>query len=323
MKVSILIPLYNSERYIADTIQSALNQTWEDKEIIIVDDGSTDNSYNIAKSFESEIVTVFRQENKGAPSARNLAFQKATGVYIQYLDADDLMMPNKIESQLMTLSKYSYNKDIVAFCGWNKFNFSETCDYTKKIESECYQDYTPAYLALIKFWNLSFPSIPYHNYLTHRSKIQEVGRWNEDLSKNQDSEFFARVIGNSKSLIYCSAPIVYYRDVPNSLSKVNSLRKVVSEYQVDKSIANIILSRNRTKEAILACSFRFTEFIDSRYPLNKPLLADTYKFMKENQLSYVTFHRGVVYQALYFIFGWRLTRILFIPYKRIKGLFWR
>ena len=98
-KVSILIPLYNSENYIEETIQSCLNQTYENIEIIIVDDGSTDKSLQIAKSFESGKLKVYSQPNSGACKARNLAFEKSIGDYIQYLDADDLLSENKIENQ--------------------------------------------------------------------------------------------------------------------------------------------------------------------------------------------------------------------------------
>ncbi len=98
--VSILIPCYNSEQWLAETIESALAQTWKNIEIIIVDDGSTDNSLAIAKSFESSIVKVISQENKGASTARNIALKEAQGDFIQYLDADDLLAPDKIELQV-------------------------------------------------------------------------------------------------------------------------------------------------------------------------------------------------------------------------------
>ena len=98
--VSILIPSYNAEEWIEETIQSALSQTWPRKEIIIVDDGSTDNSLRIAKEYESNSVKVISQENSGAAVARNKALEYAQGDYIQWLDADDLLAPDKIEKQL-------------------------------------------------------------------------------------------------------------------------------------------------------------------------------------------------------------------------------
>ena len=98
--VSICIPTYNSKKWVGETIHSALAQTWENKEIIIVDDGSVDDTYQIIKQFESDNVRVFRQENKGACSARNRALKEANGDFIQWLDADDILASDKIEIQL-------------------------------------------------------------------------------------------------------------------------------------------------------------------------------------------------------------------------------
>ena len=102
--VSIIIPVYNSEKYLAETITSAISQTWNNKEIIIIDDGSTDNSLTIAESFANEHIKIFSQPNKGASAARNKGLHEAKGDYIQFLDGDDLLMPNKIEVQLAQIA---------------------------------------------------------------------------------------------------------------------------------------------------------------------------------------------------------------------------
>src|SRR5262249_6685849 len=98
--VSILIPAYNAERWISDTIQSALDQTWKHKEIIIVDDGSQDNTLTIARRFASKDVLVTQQVNQGASAARNKTFSLCQGEFVQWLDADDLLSPDKIEKQV-------------------------------------------------------------------------------------------------------------------------------------------------------------------------------------------------------------------------------
>src|SRR5437762_11434458 len=98
--VSILIPAYNAELWIGDTIRSALAQTWARKEIIIVDDGSRDRTLSIARQFASEAVSVVTQENQGASAARNKAFELCQGDYIQWLDADDLFSSDKVAKQV-------------------------------------------------------------------------------------------------------------------------------------------------------------------------------------------------------------------------------
>jgi len=109
--VSILIPAYNAEPWMADTIQSALGQTWSNKEIIVVDDGSTDQTLSVARHFASKTVSVVTQENLGASAARNRAIELSQGDYIQWLDADDLLSPDKIAKQ-MTEAEQARNKHI-------------------------------------------------------------------------------------------------------------------------------------------------------------------------------------------------------------------
>src|SRR6266576_6242361 len=104
--VSILIPAYNAERWIADTINSALAQTWPRKEIIVVDDGSEDQTLWVSRQFASKNVSVVTQENRGASAARNKAFELCQGDYIQWLDADDLLAPAKIAKQTEVLDLY-------------------------------------------------------------------------------------------------------------------------------------------------------------------------------------------------------------------------
>lgn len=105
--VSILIPCYNSESFLAETLACCVNQTYPNIEVVVVDDGSSDGSLQIAKSWESrhENIHVYSQLNRGAASARNLAFKKSKGDYIMYLDADDLISLNKIEDQIKTIKQ--------------------------------------------------------------------------------------------------------------------------------------------------------------------------------------------------------------------------
>ena len=103
--VSILIPAYNSEAWLAETIQSALSQTWKKTEIIVVDDGSSDRTVEVAKQFESRGVQLLIQSNQGASAARNTAFTASKGDYIQWLDADDQLHPEKISSQMAVLNE--------------------------------------------------------------------------------------------------------------------------------------------------------------------------------------------------------------------------
>ena len=99
MLVSILIPCFNAEKWVAQAIESALAQTWSEKEVIVVDDGSTDNSLEIIRRFDGRI----RWEsgpNRGGGAARNRLLELASGEWLQYLDADDFLLPQKLERQI-------------------------------------------------------------------------------------------------------------------------------------------------------------------------------------------------------------------------------
>src|SRR5437016_8780326 len=120
--VSILIPAYNAERWITDTIRSAVAQTWRKKEIIIVDDGSRDGTAAIARRFASKTVSVISQQNQGASTARNRAFELCQGDYIQWLDADDLLSPDKVAQQ-MAAAQERHGKRILLSSRWGYFMY--------------------------------------------------------------------------------------------------------------------------------------------------------------------------------------------------------
>jgi len=133
-----LIPAYNAESWITDTIRSAVAQTWPHKQIIVVDDGSTDQTLAVARRFESNGVRVITTSNQGAAAARNRAFSLSRGDYIQWLDADDLLSPDKIERQMQAAEQISNHRTLLS-SGWGYFlyrpfkaKFSSSslwCDY--------------------------------------------------------------------------------------------------------------------------------------------------------------------------------------------------
>lgn len=109
------MPAYNAEDYVAAALDSVLGQTWSNLEIIVVNDGSTDGTAGVLDRYSDEArVTVIHQENQGAAAARNRGFEASTGDYIQYLDADDLLHPRKVEAQMAVLDDHT--SETVAVC---------------------------------------------------------------------------------------------------------------------------------------------------------------------------------------------------------------
>lgn len=234
-KISVLIPLYNSENYIEETIQSVLNQTWKNIEIIIVDDGSTDLSYSIAKSYESEILRLFKNPRKGACAARNVAFEESKGTYIQYLDADDLLSPNKIEEQLKLFSQFGEN--ILVNCKWGRFTGNK--ESVKWEKQPIDKDYDHPIEWLTDSW-MGNGMAANSCWLIPRHLIEKAGPWNESLLINQDGEFFSRVLIHAQAIKFAPDAGVYYRsgnvqsitqNKPQSRAKAESLLRSYQSYE--------------------------------------------------------------------------------------------
>lgn len=114
MMVSVIIPCYNSEIFIADAIESCLIQTYPELEIIVVDDGSTDNTIFILRKF-AEFISIIRQSNYGACAARNRGLAAAKGEYVKFLDADDILQPGAIARQISAISDYGLSPNEIVF----------------------------------------------------------------------------------------------------------------------------------------------------------------------------------------------------------------
>ena len=220
-KVSILIPLYNSEDYIAETLDSVLHQTYTNWECIVIDDNSIDHSYKIVKKYQDKYpdkIKLFSNPKKGACSARNYAFEKSTGDYIQYLDADDLLSENKLEEQINVFKLHG--NDIIVNCRWGRFSNENV--YTTSVKHQLIdKDYDNPIDWLTDSW-LGYGMSAIHCWLTPRLIVSSAGPWNESLLKNQDGEFFCRILLNVSKIKFSENSIAYYRDTLNSVSKNTS-----------------------------------------------------------------------------------------------------
>jgi len=206
--VSILIPAYNAEQWIRETMLSAINQTWPNKEIIVVDDGSSDNTYKVAKTLASRVVKVVTQPNTGACGARNNAFKLAQGDYIQWLDADDLLDPDKISMQLR-LNNEGRDSRTLLTCAWGMF-FSRPRK-ARFIPDSLWTDLSPADWIFTKFMNNVWmnPAV----WLVSRRLTELAGPWDRrlNLSGVDDGEYICRVVAASEKVKFCSEARCYYR----------------------------------------------------------------------------------------------------------------
>lgn len=204
--VSILIPAFNVEEWIGETLRSAIAQTWKRKEIIVVDDGSTDQTLAIARQFESDWVRVVKQKNQGAATARNTAFSLCHGDYIQWLDSDDLLAPDKIAKQMAALDPNEGRKTLLS-SEYGKFLYQ--WQSTQFLRTRLWQDLAPIDWLLRKMGENLFMQTA--TWLVSRELSDASGLWDTRMLSDDDGEYFCRVLLNSDGTRFVPGAKVYYR----------------------------------------------------------------------------------------------------------------
>lgn len=266
--VSILIPCYNSEKYIKQTLLSCINQTYTNIEVIVVDDGSLDKSFDIVIRMSKEYPTirVYKQNNKGAPTARNFAFEHSRGEYIQYLDADDILDTRKIEFQMKRLGSKD-NTVVFGNCKLFYNNLENAFEYDPKV---C-KDYEKPKEFLIDLWTNATSIYP-HSWLVPRTLVERVNGWDEDVMKNQDGVFFAKVVSASAKVFFEPYSLVYYRlENTNSISRKKSSRSEESRLKSFEEYEKLFIDDMLDEKVKKALAVQYSYFIFDNYPENKEL----------------------------------------------------
>lgn len=256
-KVSILIPCYNSESFVEETLRCCLNQTYSNIEIILVDDGSSDNSLDVVKKYTDDKVRIITQSNKGACSARNVAFKESTGDYIIYLDADDIISSEFVEKHVSRLEKT--NGRSVSFCMWDRFYHSLNDAQFPYLQ--IYKNYEDAFQLLLDMWT-DGSMLQTSCYMIPRQLVIESGGWNELILKNQDGEFFSRILMIAEKALFIPYAKVFYRTGDYlTVSKASSERKVESMLRTFILYRENSLKHEDSKRVRIALSINFTLFI--------------------------------------------------------------
>lgn len=279
--VSILIPVYNANKYFVECLESVVNQTYENKEVIIVDDGSTDTSLSIANQYASKYkyISVYTQENMGASSARNKAFSHSTGEYIQYFDADDIMDKEKIVSQMSLLKEYGYNPYISSTCRWAKFDFN--ISNALFVDMKTYKDYDDTLKYLEECWSNAQCMIG-TAWLIHRKLNYKVGGWDLSLNVYDDYLFFAKIAYYSDKIIYAKKSVVYWRqDNIDSISKIMTYKGVTSHLNVCNSLVELVSKEQSDRKINYALAMEYSIFIFRIYPLYPDLILKAEKSLKD------------------------------------------
>jgi glycosyltransferase involved in cell wall biosynthesis len=189
--VSIIIPCYNAAKWVGSAIESALAQTYQNCEVVVIDDGSTDASLEVIKSFAQRICweTV---DNGGGCAARNRGFELSNGKVVQFLDADDYLLQTKIESQVHCLEE---GADVV-YSDW-RHQFHQSDGTVRMGDTVASQNHRDILTALLGGWWVAPCAV-----LARRSAVERIDGWDESLKAAQDRDFMIRLAASGAKFVY-------------------------------------------------------------------------------------------------------------------------
>ena len=294
------MPVYNSERHLKASIESCLNQTYSNLELIIINDGSTDDSEDIIREIRDYRIHYFKVPNNGPCRARNLGIEKAIGQLLQFMDSDDLLDERKIEKQvdryLICGDEYVYS-GIMGKIIEDEKSFEEDFDfYYKNLEVEEY--FRKMFNNFGKYYTTGMWLIP-------RKLIRKTHGWDEKVLINNDGEYISRVILLSKGIKFCPWSVFYYRrDVPLSVSKNFTSKKVYQSwlYSYKCYVKNFETTFNFNTAKELGRRALSVYYCNS-YPNYPDLLAECKNDIKKLGYNSPYAHGGRTFQLLSMLLG--------------------
>jgi len=269
--VSILIPAFNAEDCIPYTIESALQQTWTRKEIIVVDDGSRDHTADVVRRFAAKNLKLVSTDNQGPAAAVNTAYKHCQGDYIQELDSDDILAPDKIERQLAALRESDTARTLLSG-PWAAFHYRTR--RAQFVRNALWEDLTPVEWLLRKMGgNLHMQNA---TWLVSRELAEAAGPWDTRLHYDQDGEYYCRVLLASNGTRFVREARIFYR--ASNTSRVsyigNSERKKNSLYRSMKLHIEYLRSLEDSERVRKACLTYMQTWYDCFYPARMDIIAD-------------------------------------------------
>lgn len=263
-KISIIVPVYNVEKYIKRCIESILKQTYEYFEIILIDDGSTDNSSKICDEYyrQDKRIKVIHKENGGVSSSRNVGLDIAKGDYISFIDSDDYIEADMFEKMIETI--VSNAADIV------QCNFKSVCENEKDSKNKIYKDVEVGnkYFALNEIVDIPFSNVVW-NKIYKKEVLSEI-RFNENIKRFEDVDFTCRVLLNCNRYVKDDSQLYNYFQRQGSLCRANkySLELLEAIYTQNERI-KIFEEKNVPKYILKKAYQRYFNDIIRHYNLIK------------------------------------------------------
>jgi glycosyltransferase involved in cell wall biosynthesis len=307
--VSICIPCHNASHFLSDTLNSLVNQSHRELEIIIIDDHSIDESVKIIEQFaqQDSRIKFSSSTKKGAAPARNQAYNQATGEFIIFFDADDWVPTNFITTQLNNI----VNKNDVVVAKWGRFynNINNVIINKNQIQ----QDLTFTEW-ITKYWiNASHMTCP-GRVLIPKSLIEKAGVWNESLSLNDDFTFYTKIFSLSNSIRFNKDSLFHYRSGNNGLSSKKGKLEYQSFYEsLRQGISTAKSQLPECKQSNICYANLLQNFIYEVYPFEPELLKKASAQILLLGGATFEFPAGGKTKMIVNILGWKLT-------KKIKTL---
>tara|TARA_B100000795_G_scaffold212435_1_gene166072 strand:+ start:3079 stop:4011 length:933 start_codon:yes stop_codon:yes gene_type:complete len=251
-RFSVIIPVYNKEKHLSKTLESVLQQSHADFEVIIVNDGSTDSSEKIIKTFKDPRFHYIKQENQGVSVARNTGIKAANANYIALLDADDIWDHQYLESINTLIDSHPKQHVFACACTIESSGATHSPIYSIK-------NIVPNNTYTLSYFTSSFVNtiLTSSSTVLHKSVLETIGYYNPVLRSGEDTDLWIRV-GLGYNVVFLNTPLATYRFEPSSLS--NSPKQVKNTLDLDcyeKHIANHtglkkLLDLNRYSLALFA-----------------------------------------------------------------------
>ncbi|HHP7246229.1 MAG TPA: glycosyltransferase [Elainellaceae cyanobacterium] len=244
--ISVIIPMFNAENTIRETIDSVLQQTLTDFEIIVIDDGSTDASLDAVKHIHDSRIRVLSQPNSGAPASRNRGLAESTGEFIAFLDADDVWTPDKLAAQIDALQT---NPDAAVAYSWTQFidESGQVLSSGRRITVS-----NDAYEKLLVMNFLENGSNP----LIRRPALAEIGGFDESLLSSQDRDLYLRLAMRYRFVTVPKYQILYRMTSGSITSNLSRQERQALEF-VNRAFIQAPASLQHLKPRSLAHLYRY------------------------------------------------------------------
>lgn len=255
LSVSVVLPVHNGERFLAEAIENVLSQQYEPLEIIVVDDGSTDSTAAIANHFENS-VRYIRQQQQGPSKARNQGIESSTGEVIAFLDVDDLWPPQKLAQQVGYLAQHPTVEIVQGYIQRMQMEPPAAAQDGFCVSSSTDNLQQEVRGGALKFYPVSepYPFINLGSAVYRRSVFDKVGLFDETLWDNEDTDWFTRAWENNVKKVVLSDIALFYRmhDRNMTLSQRNlihhGLIKIYKRH-IDRLRANPSLIEQQKKQS--------------------------------------------------------------------------